>query len=83
MKRKDIFDCTRKRIYNHPIYGISVCANTPFRATYLIGHSLFNISKSIQHNIKDITDYPSLFIWLINTSAKNKYKIKIDRVFQK
>ena len=92
MKRRNIFDCTRRRnpgLYDHIIYGISFHADTPFRATkYWIEHpdnkGLFNNSKSdIRYDMNDITDYAANLKWFIFTSAFNEFKRKIDRIFQK
>ena len=91
MKRRNIFDCTRKRnpgLYDHIIYGISFHADTPFRATkYWIEHpdnkGLFNNSKSDRCDMTDITDYAGNLHWIIFLDAANSIQRQINRVFQK
>ena len=92
MKRRDIFDCTRKRnpgIYDNIMYGISFHADTPFRAVrYWVEHpdnkGLFVNSKNdISYDMGDITDYAVNLDWFIFANAENDIRRRNKRVFQK
>ena len=92
MKRRDVFNCTRKRnpaIYDNIMYGISFHVDTPFRAAkYWVEHpdnkGLFNNSKyGVNYDMNDITDYAVNLDWLIFANAQNDIRKRNKRVFQK